>query len=50
MLVGGVEVHDGAFPADGGEELVHPVAVGGFTGAGGADDELGEGHDGRRDG
>ena len=43
-VVGRVEVHDGALAADGGEELLHAVAVGGFAGAGGADDQLGEGH------
>ena len=45
-IVGRVEVHDGAFAADGGEELLHAVAVGGLAGAGGADDQLGEGHGG----
>ena len=44
-VVGRVEVHDGALAADGGEELVHAVAVGRFAGAGGPDDQLGEGHD-----
>ena len=43
-VVGRVEVHDGALAADGGEELLHAVAVGGFAGAGGADYQLGEGH------
>ena len=43
-VVGRVEVHDGALAADGGEELLHAVAVGGFAGAGRADDQLGEGH------
>ena len=43
-VVGRVEVDDGAFAADGGEELVHAVAVGGFAGAGGADPQWGEGH------
>ena len=46
-LVGRVQVHDRAAAADGAEELPHAVAVGRFAGAGGPDDELGEGH-GRR--
>lgn len=43
-VVGRVEVHDGALAADGGEELLHAVAVRRFAGARGADDQLGEGH------
>ncbi len=44
MVVGGVEVYDGALTANGGEKLVHAIAEGGFSGSGRTDHELGEGH------
>ena len=31
MIIGRIEIHDAAFAADSGEELVHAVAVGGLA-------------------
>ena len=43
-VVGRVEVDDGALTSDGGEELVHAIAVGRLARAWRADNELGKGH------
>ena len=44
MLVGGVKVDNGAFAADGGEELMHSIAVRRLTRARWTNNQLGEWH------